>query len=202
MKEIFTVYFQIMQWVLFKKSISRRTEQQSSYLHSRQVMGIKDWTLIKFHLSEVSFKKSFQLKVRGDTALGRGRKHKSKWEVSFHNSPISIIYKPTHLFILGIQTSADAFPAVWKQRALLKKHTAFPSLLLLTALLAHFIVLLCTFLTSQFLTDVHPVELVQIFESILTQHSPQKLPSKTIILCTSPPFLKQLIASESSMQNH
>lgn len=102
-------FSQIMQGVLRKRSIIRRTEQQSCYLHSRQVMGIKDWTLIKFHLSEVSFKKSFQLKVRGDTALGRGRKHNSKWEVSFHNCSISSIYKPTHLFILDIQTAADAF---------------------------------------------------------------------------------------------
>lgn len=100
-------------------------EQKRDYLYSCQVMGIKDWTLIKFHLSEVSFKKSFQLKVRGDTALRRGRKYKNKWKATFHFLHL-FIYKLTHLFIfylyiLHFQISAAAFPVLWKQCTILKQ---------------------------------------------------------------------------------
>lgn len=38
------------------------------YLDSGKIVGIEDRTLIKFHLSKMSFEQGLKLKVRGDAA--------------------------------------------------------------------------------------------------------------------------------------
>lgn len=145
-------FFQIMQGVLRKRSVSRRREQQSCYLHSRQVMGIKDWALIKFHLSEVSLKKSFQLKVRGDTALEREETTRANEKsVSIIAPYPAFTNPPIYLF--------QIFRLLWRGNSvpyLKEKHyIAFTALLLSTVLLPH-LVPLSMFILCTFPRDVNP----------------------------------------------
>lgn len=47
-----------------------KAEVAPSYLDSRKIMWIEDWTLIKFHLSKMSFEQSFKLQVGGNAVEG------------------------------------------------------------------------------------------------------------------------------------
>lgn len=69
----------------FSKWWGRKYKETFPYLYSSQVVRIKNWTLKKFHLSEVSFKKSFQLKVRGDTKFKERERKKEKDKTDFLN---------------------------------------------------------------------------------------------------------------------
>lgn len=94
-----------------------------AYLDSCKIMWIEDRTLIKFHLSKMSFEQSFKLQVRGNAAEGKKKHPLAQWSWSFQPA-FTLSHFYTEIWGEVFTSKASPFLAVSRRLTFKKARTS------------------------------------------------------------------------------